>query len=332
MSLIAEKTANTLDPERMLEQEKTEILEGFRAEPKRISPKYFYDEHGSRLFDEICSLPEYYPTRTEHRIMRQHSPEIAELVGPRAAVIEFGAGSNVKARQLLQRLHAPVAYVPVEISGEYLAAQAEELQQEFPELSIKPVVADFTKPFDLPTHPVEPLRNLIFFPGSTIGNFTRQEARNLLEVMRCEAKPDGALLIGVDLIKDIDVVLPAYNDSQGVTADFNLNALRHLNKGIGASFEVDNFEHDAVYDSRHHRIEMRLVSLKRHNVELPGETISFEEGEHIVTEYSHKYSVDAFRTLAAEAGWSCDSTWIDKDRLFSVHFLTVSTDKVSVNR
>jgi dimethylhistidine N-methyltransferase len=323
MSLVAEKTANTLDPEQMLEQEKAEILAGFREEPKRISPKYFYDERGSRLFDEICGLPEYYPTRTEHQIMQQNLLEIADLVGPRAAVIEFGAGSNVKARQLLRKLHAPTAYVPVEISGEYLADQAQELQQEFPELSIKPVVADFTKPFDLPAHPADPLRNLIFFPGSTIGNFTRQEAKNLLEVMRCEAKPDGALLIGVDLIKDIDVVLPAYNDSQGVTADFNLNALRHLNNGIGTSFEVDNFEHDAVYDYYNHRVEMRLVSLKRHTVEVPGATITFDKGEHIVTEYSHKYSVESFRTLATQAGWSCDSTWIDQNRLFSVHFLTV---------
>lgn len=326
MSLVAEKTANTLDPERMLAQEKAEILAGFKARPKRISPKYFYDERGSKLFDKICSLPEYYPTRTEHRIMQQNLAEIADLIGPRAAVIEFGAGSNVKARQLLRRLHVPTAYVPVEISGEYLAEQAEELQQEFPELSIKPVVADFTKPFDLPTHPEEPLRNLIFFPGSTIGNFTRLEARNLLEVMRCEAKPDGALLIGVDLIKDIDVVLPAYNDSQGVTAAFNLNALRHLNNGIGTQFKVDNFKHDAVYDTGNHRVEMRLVSLKQHTVELPGETIFFDKGEHIVTEYSHKYSIESFRALAAEAGWSCEQTWIDEDRLFSVHFLTISTD------
>jgi dimethylhistidine N-methyltransferase len=322
MSLVAEKSANNLDPERMLEQEKLEIAEGFKSAPKTISPKYFYDERGSRLFDEICNLPEYYPTRTERRIMRQHLPEIARLVGPRAAVIEFGAGSSRKARQLLRQLDSPAAYVPVEISGEYLVDQAAELQHEFPDLSIKPVVADFTKPFDLPSHAEEPLRNLIFFPGSTIGNFTRTDAKNLLEVMRCEAKQDGALLIGVDLIKDLDVVLPAYNDSQGVTADFNLNALRHLNKGIGANFDPANFEHQAVYDSNHQRVEMRLVSLTRHAVRLPGQTIQFDEGEFIVTEYSHKYSVAGFRNLAKEAGWTCDSTWIDEDQLFSVHFLT----------
>jgi dimethylhistidine N-methyltransferase len=323
MNLTAERIGNTLAAEGMPEESKAEIVEGLMAPQKQISPKYLYDERGSRLFDEICNLPEYYPTRTEHEIMRAHLPEIAELVGPKAAVIELGAGSNAKAQLLLRHLEHPLAYVPVEISGEYLADQAAGLQAEFPELSVRPVVADFTRPFDLPDHRETPARNLVFFPGSTIGNFTRPNASRLLEVMRCEAKPGGALLIGVDLIKDIDVVLAAYNDSRGVTAAFNLNALKHLNETVGADFELDQFEHEAIYDEAHHRIEMRLVSLKPQSVEIAGDRIAFDEGEHIVTEYSHKYSVDTFRSLAGEAGWSCDSLWVDDKRLFSVHYLTV---------
>jgi L-histidine Nalpha-methyltransferase len=322
MSLRAEKIGNTLDAESLFAEAKSEIVQGLTAKQKQLSPKYFYDERGSKLFDEICDLPEYYPTRTERQIMQRHLPEVAELVGPKAAVIEFGAGSNAKAMHLLRGLECPVAYVPVEISGEYLADQAAELQREFPELSVEPVVADFTKPFDLPNHPECPRRNLVFFPGSTIGNFTRPEARRLLQVMRCEAKPGGALLIGVDLIKVVDVVLAAYNDSQGVTAAFNLNVLRHLNETVGADFDLDGFEHEAVYDVPHQRIEMRLVSLKRQSVDIDGARIRFEKGEHIVTEYSHKYSIDMFRSLAVNAGWSCEAVWVDDRALFSVHFLT----------
>jgi dimethylhistidine N-methyltransferase len=322
MSLLADKIGNTADNDILFEEAQEEIVEGLTAEQKQISPKYFYDERGSKLFDEICELPEYYPTRTEQLIMQTHLPEIAELVGPKAAVIEFGAGSNAKARQLLGHLDAPLAYVPVEISGEYLADQAAELQDDFPELSIKPVVADFTKPFDLPEHPEVPARNLVFFPGSTIGNFTRTEAVELLDVMRMEAKPGGALLIGVDLVKDEDRVLAAYNDSQGTTAAFNLNALKHLNECVGTDFDLDNFEHEAVYDKNHQRIEMRLVSLARHSVDVADETIRFEEGEHIVTEYSHKYSIESFKELAAQAGWRHEAVWTDDNRLFSVHFLS----------
>ena len=322
MSLLAEKIGNTADNERLFSEAQAEIIDGLKAKQKRISPKYFYDERGSQLFDEICDLPEYYPTRTEYSIMQTRLAEIAKLVGPGAAVIEFGAGSNTKARKLLGALDAPVAYVPVEISGEYLADQAKQLQADFPDLSIKPVVADFTQSFELPEHPVDPARNLIFFPGSTIGNFTRAEAVELLEVMRYEAKPGGALLIGVDLIKDVDLILAAYNDSQGKTAKFNRNVLQHLNNSVGSDFDLDNFEHEAIYDERHHRIEMRLVSQVRHSVGLADETIGFEAGEHIVTEYSHKYSIEMFTMLAESARWSPQAVWTDEQQLFSVHFLT----------
>ncbi len=322
MSLLAEKSANVASAAQMFAEERAEILAGLKAPQKRISPKYFYDQRGSELFDEICTLPEYYPTRTELRIMERHLPEIAELVGPQAAVIEFGAGSGAKARQLLSELRDPVAYVPVEISGEYLAAQADELARDFPQLSIVPVVADFTKPFDLPAHPTMPLRNLVFFPGSTIGNFTRTEARHLLEIMREEAKPGGALLMGVDLVKDVEIIEAAYNDAQGVTAEFNRNVLLHLNAALGADFVPERFSHEAIYDARNERIEMRLVSLTEHTVHVDGEAIRFAAGEHILTEYSHKYSIERFRVLARQAGLEPEAVWTDEDRLFSVHYLT----------
>ena len=321
MSLHAEKLANLTGHASLLEEERAEILEGLKQSPKRISPKYFYDERGSELFDQICALPEYYPTRTEAKIMSANALEIADLVGPYASVIEFGAGSNDKARKLLRALQSPMAYVPVEISGEYAAEQAAQIEREFPELTVRPVIADFTKPFDLPDFESLPARNLIFFPGSTIGNFVRDEARNLLEVMRYEARDDGALLIGVDLVKSEEIVRAAYNDSEGVTARFNLNVLDHLNAGIGGSLDPAHFRHEAVYDRDLARIEMRLVCEKAHEAELGGETVCFEKGEYILTEYSHKYTVERFTALAGEAGWSSHRVWTDEDSLFSVHFM-----------
>ncbi len=305
------------------EAECAEILDGLMAAQKRISPKYFYDQRGSELFDEICDLPEYYPTRTEFRIMEDNLPEIAALAEPQVAVIEFGAGSSAKARQLLDGLNDPVAYVPVEISGEYVQQQAREMARDYPDVSIQPVVADFTKPFDLPEHDITPQSNLVFFPGSTIGNFTRSEARRLLNVMKLEAKQGGSLLIGVDLIKDVDVVTAAYNDQRGVTAEFNLNVLRHLNARFGADFQIHLFRHDAVYDTEYDRIEMRLVSQARHSVEIAGQTIRLSKGEHIITEYSHKYGLSEFEQLARDVGLTHRKAWADDDKLFSVHFLAV---------
>lgn len=322
MSLLAEKFANVASAEEMFAEERAEILAGLRAAQKHISPKYFYDQRGSELFDAICTLPEYYPTRTERRIMERCLPEIAELVGPAAAVIEFGAGSAAKARRLLTELREPLAYVPVEISGEYLSEQAEELARDFPAVSVVPVVADFTKPFDLPEHPETPARNLVFFPGSTIGNFSRAEARGLLEVMGHEARPGGALLMGVDLVKDARVVEAAYNDAQGVTAEFNLNVLRHLNRALDADFDLEQFRHEAIYDTRNERIEMRLVSLVAQTARVGGELIRFAAGEHVVTEYSHKYSIEGFKALACRAGLEPEAVWTDPDEFFSVHYLT----------
>jgi dimethylhistidine N-methyltransferase len=323
---MADKAANVASAAEMFAEARAEILAGLRAPEKHISPKYFYDQRGSELFDAICTLPEYYPTRTEVGIMERCLPEVAELVGPAAAVIEFGAGSAAKARRLLAELREPVAYVPVEISGEYLNEQAEDLARDFPGVSVVPVIADFTKPFDLPVHADMPRRNLVFFPGSTIGNFTRAEAHGLLEVMRQEARPGGALLMGVDLVKDVRVVEAAYNDAQGVTAEFNLNVLRHLNNALGANFKPERFHHEAVYDAGHERIEMRLVSRSAQTVRIDGESIRFSAGEHIVTEYSHKYSIDGFTELARQAGLVPEAVWTDPDALFSVHYLTAPAE------
>ena len=313
--------ANDIAPDVATEAE--DILAGLTAPQKRISPKYLYDQRGSELFDQICELPEYYPTRTELKLMHAHLPEIAGLVGPRAAVIELGAGSNQKVRLLLDHLEEPAAYVPVDISPDYLLEQAQALARDYPDVHVQPVFADFTKPFALPEHPVEPERNLVFFPGSTIGNFTRRRALSLLDVMAAEAKTGGALLIGVDLKKDPDILHAAYNDSQGVTAAFNLNLLARLNRELDATFDLDSFVHEAVYDEQESRIEMRLVSMRQQRVHVAGVALDFDRGEYIITEYSHKYSLDEFRTMAARAGFEPRQAWVDEARLFSVHYMTV---------
>jgi dimethylhistidine N-methyltransferase len=298
-----------------------EVLAGLNEPQKRLAPKWFYDERGSELFDEICELAEYYPTRTELAVMREHADELADLVGPRAAVIEFGAGSNTKVRLLLDHLIEPAAYVPVDVSGEYLARQADEIAADYPNVHVQPVVADFTKPFDLPRHPVTPDTNLVFFPGSTIGNFTREQARSLLEVMAAEAKPGGGLLIGVDLRKDPVLIRAAYNDSRGVTAQFNLNVLARMNRELGANFDLACFRHEAVYDEDERRIEMRLLSTCAQTVTVAGVEIPFAADEYIITEYSHKYSIDEFQALARQAGFTPERSWVDDDILFSVHYL-----------
>ncbi len=300
-----------------------EVIAGLSAPQKRISPKYFYDQRGSKLFNRICELPEYYLTRTELKIFETHLDEIATHIGPRVSVIEFGSGADTKIRLLLDHLSEPAAYVPVDISSRYLEAMAEKLAVDYPQVTIRPLVADFTRPFELPTFATPPERNLVFFPGSTIGNFDDSEACALLKVMRAEAKPGGALLIGVDLEKDPDIIRAAYNDSQGLTAEFNLNVLRHLNRKFGTNFEAEHFRHQAVYDEASSRIEMRLISLRPQTVTLAGTPIQFERDEYIVTEYSRKYSLEAFAGIARDAGFDFGQAWLDENEWFSVQYLTV---------
>lgn len=301
--------------------EAQEILEGFRLGCKHISPKYFYDETGSHLFDQICQQPEYYPTRTELGIMQKYAKEMATLAGHKASLIEFGSGSSTKTRLLLEALDEPAAYVPVDISREHLLSTAKQLADAYPDIEVLPVCADFTQPFNLPEPRITPERNIIYFPGSTIGNFSSQQAIDLMRVMREEARDDGALLIGVDLIKDRKILEPAYNDAAGVTADFNLNLLRRLNREHDANFSLDSFEHLAVFDEEDSRIEMRLISLEKQQVQLAGEVFELERDEYIVTEHSHKYSLDKFEAMANQAGFNVDTIWTDDDELFSVQYL-----------
>jgi dimethylhistidine N-methyltransferase len=306
-----------------LAQDRDEILRGLTARQKRLSPKYFYDKRGSEIFDRICALAEYYPTRTEMRLMEQHLGEVAALVGERPFVIELGAGSSSKVRLLLDHLHEPLAYVPVDISSRYLLEQVESLRVDYPRVEMHPVFADFTRPFDLPARPKGSGRNLVFFPGSTIGNFTRRGALDLLEVMAEKAKPGGALLIGVDLQKDPAILRAAYNDAEGVTAEFNLNLLARLNRELDAEFDLDRFAHQAVYDERERRIEMRLVSTARQRVRVGGVPVEFATGEYIITEYSHKYAPAEFHALAARAGFVPQRTWIDDEGLFSLQYMAL---------
>ena len=298
-----------------------EILDGLRQDTKSISPKYFYDERGSQLFDAITHLPEYYLTDTEISIMLGNIEEITKLVGEQASLIEFGSGSSSKTRILLEHLDRPAVYVPVDISEEHLLESARQIREEFSGIEILPVVADFTRQFDLPSPKVMPLRNIVYFPGSTIGNFTHDDAQELLRVMRHEAKDDGALLIGVDLQKDPQVIENAYNDSAGVTAEFNVNMLRHLNRDYGADFDLNAYSHEAHYDEEEGRVEIKLISSRLQAVSIGGEEIEIASGEAILTEYSHKYTLDGFADMAKQAGFKVEKVWSDPERLFSVQYL-----------
>jgi dimethylhistidine N-methyltransferase len=298
-----------------------EVLDGLAQPQKRLSPKWFYDEEGSRLFDQITRLHEYYPTRTELGILHTNIAEMAGMIGSCVAIVEFGAGSSVKIRILLDILETPAAFIPVDISGEYLLDASRQLAMDYPDLEILPVCADFTQPFDLPVPMAAVNRNLVFFPGSTIGNFGLEQARQLLKVMAIEAGAGGGLLIGVDLKKDAATLESAYNDDAGVTADFNLNLLVRLNREIGADFDLGQFTHRAIYSEEKGRIEMHLVSEKDQSVNIDGQLIEFLAGEHILTECSHKYELQEFADLAGEAGFNIRKVWTDPERMFSVQYL-----------
>ncbi|HNP37611.1 MAG TPA: L-histidine N(alpha)-methyltransferase [Woeseiaceae bacterium] len=302
--------------------ELAEIIAGLKATQKKISPKFFYDERGSQLFDDITRLPEYYLTDTELDIMQSHVAEIAELVGPEASLIEFGSGSSTKTRVLLENLTSLAAYVPVDISEEQLLESARQIREEFPHIEVLPVVADFTRTFDLPSPTVMPLRNIVYFPGSTLGNLEHNDALALLGVMHRVAGADGALLIGVDLQKDPEIISAAYNDSAGVTAEFNLNMLRRINNDFDADFDLDAFEHHAKYDPDKGRVVICLLSSRDQVVHIGGETISIASGERILTEYSHKYTLAGLAAMAEKSGFRVAKVWTDADKLFSVQYLT----------
>ena len=298
--------------------QRDELLEGLEVRPRKIDPKFFYDERGSELFSLICELEEYYPTRTEIGIFRDQSADIAAAIGPDCELVEPGAGACEKVRYLLEDLR-PGAYLPLDISGDFLLAATQELQRDFPALDVRPVVADFNESFDLPDTGSSG-RRVVFYPGSTIGNFQPGGARTFLRRAADLVGEEGGLLIGVDLHKDREVLNAAYNDSQGLTAAFNRNILHHVNRLLGAEFEPDRFEHVAFYNEPEQRIEMHLESPDDQTVRCNGSLLEFEAGERILTEYSYKYRIDDFADLAGSAGFSLQSSWVDQGELFSVQY------------
>ena len=299
-----------------------EILRGLRADVKTIAPKYFYDDRGARLFEEICEQPEYYLTRTELEILRVCAPEIGALAGPRCALVEYGSGAGVKIRLLLDALEQPASYTPVDISHRQLADVAASLGRDYPGLPIRPVCADYTRQLDIPPLPVR-ARRVGFFPGSSIGNFHPPEAIAFLRRVRQTLGRDGAIVLGVDRRKDVPTLHAAYNDARGVTAEFNLNMLVRLNRELGADFDLSLFRHRAFFNDAASRIEMHLESEARQCVTIAGESVSFDAGETIWTESSYKYDFDALRVVVAAAGFDITRLWTDARELFWVAFLSV---------
>jgi dimethylhistidine N-methyltransferase len=298
----------------------TEVLEGLQKPQKTLPSKYFYDKRGSELFEKICTLDEYYLTRTELEIMQHNIREIASTLGKHVQLIELGSGSSLKTRLLLDHLDDIHSYVPVDISEEFLQNVTQDLQKEYPDLLIEPIAADYTKPFDLSESP-EGVKKLFYFPGSTIGNFTRQKAADFIGLISNLIQEKGGLLIGFDLIKDREKLIAAYDDSKGVTAAFNKNILVRINRELNVDFDPDQFKHRAVFNEKESRIEMHLVSLEEQSVTICREVICFEEGETIHTENSHKYSLRSFREMSAPF-FENVQTWMDDEQLFAIQFLS----------
>jgi dimethylhistidine N-methyltransferase len=298
-----------------------EVLAGLARPQKRLACKYLYDERGSQLFEEICTLDEYYPTRTELGIMEARAGEMARALGPAVRLVELGAGSGRKTRLLIDALDEPAAYLPVEISEAALAGCAQRMREAFPDLEVMPVCADYTRHVTLSQPKAAYADTAVYFPGSTIGNFKPPKAHKFLGRIATLVGDGGGLLIGVDLQKDAQVLERAYNDTQKVTAAFNLNLLKRINRELGADFDLKDFHHRAVWNQRAGRIEMHLVSQRDQAVQIGDETIAFTEGEFITTEYSYKYTPDSFETLARQAGFEAKQMWTDEQEWFSVWYL-----------
>ena len=305
-----------------------EVVRGLTSVQKTLPPKLFYDARGAELFEQITALPEYYLTRAELEILRSHAHEIADLAGPRAALVEYGSGAGVKVRLLLDAFAAagaPIAaYVPIDISGEQLADVAAQITVEYPTLPVHPVCADYTAPLQLPDLPRR-ARRVAFFPGSTIGNFHPTEAAAFLRRVRRTVADDGVLVLGVDRRKDAAVLNAAYNDAAGVTAAFNLNVLRRLNRDLAADFDLSRFRHRAFFNSTASRVEMHLVSLDRQVVNVAGAPIVFDAGATIWTESSYKYDRDSLDEIVTSAGFRMTRAWTDSAELFWVAYLEAST-------
>lgn len=299
---------------------RADVLAGLSRPRKQLPAKYFYDAAGSRLFDAITELPEYYPTRTELGILRRDAAAVAARCGPRCLLVELGAGSLTKVRLLLDRLDRPAGFVPVDVSGDHLRAAAAALADDYPDLEVLPVVADFTRPFAPPELPAA--RRVVFFPGSTIGNFDPPAADALLRRVARLVGPGGGLVLGIDLRKDVGVLERAYNDAAGVTAAFNRNLLERINRELGADFDPAAFRHRAFFNRECSRIEMHLVSTAEQRVRVGGAVFAFRPGESIHTENSYKYDVAGFAARAAGCGLRLAETWTDPRGYFAVLYLT----------
>lgn len=298
-----------------------DVLAGLGGSPKALPPKYFYDARGCALFEAICELPEYYPTRTELALMHDHAADMAAQLDKDCLLIEFGSGASIKTEVLLRTLR-PAAYVPVDIAADALQASTARLATAFPQLPIIAICADYMQPLRVPAlEGIKATHRVIYFPGSTIGNLTPEGAQVFLGRARDMAGAGGAMLIGVDLKKEASLLHAAYNDAQGVTAEFNLNLLRRINRELAADFDLEQFRHVAFYNAAAGRIEMHLESLRAQTVIVSGRMFTFGAGERMHTENSCKYSVDEFRHLAQSAGFRPGQVWVDADRLFAVHLL-----------
>ena len=310
----------------------SEAVAGLSRPQKMLPCKFLYDEDGSRLFNQICELEEYYPTRTENQILRDNINEIANLIGSECRLVEFGSGSGIKTRHLLAHLPSMSGYIPIDISGHQLLESVVQLASEFPGLEINPLEADYNEIAEIPNTKRKPKRTVAFFPGSTIGNFVPVAAIAFLRRIALLCGSGGGLLIGVDRKKPRQILEAAYNDRKGVTAKFNLGILARANRELGADFDLSAFRHRAPYDENHGRIEMRLVSQRAQSVRLDSHEFSFEEGEFIITEHSYKYTLPGFAGLALRAGFELVRNWEDRNHLFSVLFLRVRDYEPSPRR
>jgi dimethylhistidine N-methyltransferase len=302
-----------------------EVIGGLSSSPRTLPCKFFYDERGADLFQKICELPEYYITRTETELLRRTAPEISESIGANAALIGFGTGAGIKTRMLLEQLQNPIAYIPVDISKQRLIDSAIELSHAMPALEILPVCADYLQELQLPKPLRKPDHVAVFFPGSTIGNLEPHVAQDFLRRVCQLCGKSGGLIIGIDLQKTREILEAAYNDSAGVTAEFNLNVLARANRELGANFDLARWKHSAIYNDKEGRIEMRLLSEGEQSVDVGGRQFRFSDGEEIITEFSYKHTVDGFTRVAASAGFrEASRVWTDPAKMFAIFHFAVA--------
>jgi len=305
----------------------SDVIAGLSFEPRNLPCKYFYDERGAALFQKICELPEYYITRTEIDILSRHHAEIASQIGSNVELIGLGTGAGTKTRILIEALDKPAAYIPVDISEKQLRKSTAVFRKTFPSLEILPVCADYLQPVVLPSPRHKAARNVVYFPGSTIGNFEPNEALEFLRRIASVSGRGGGLLIGVDLQKDQNIIEAAYNDKAGVTAEFNLNLLAHINRKTGANFDLKQWQHRAIYNAEAGRIEMYLISQTDQTVRIQDREFHFRAGEKILTEHSYKHAPEGFVALARQAGFDFVKLWTDEARLFGVFYFICTPDR-----